>query len=241
MSGLPGDREPIGLLSTGEHECPYLGDRVARTAFVDPRIPVDRGTYSRLMRRGFRRSGEFLYQPACGICQACRSLRIPVAEFRARRRHRRCERRNADLLVTPRTAGFHREHYDLYARYVSTRHAGGGMDHPTPESYRSFLQARWCDTAFLEFRDRSARLLAVAVADRLDDALSAVYTFYDPDRQDRGLGKFAILAQLRMARDLGLDWLYLGYWIGGCERMDYKAEFTPHEILVDGRWQRVPD
>lgn len=235
------ESEAIGLLATGEHECPYLMGHTARTAFVDPRTPLDHVRYRQLMTRGFRRSGQFLYRPACPACQACRSLRIPVAEFRPRRRHRRCWRRNRDLEVATVPAGFRTDHYDLYARYVASRHPGGGMDQPTPESYRSFLHAQWCDTEFMEFRENGV-LRAVAVCDRLADALSAVYTFYDTDCPERGLGTFAILAQIRMARVLGLDWLYLGYWIARCSRMDYKAEFLPHEVLApDGQWTRISD
>jgi len=228
----------IPLLATGDHDCPYLPDRYARTSFVDPGASLNPALYRTLLDRGFRRSGPYLYRPVCRACNACETLRIPVAEFRPRRWQRRCLRRNADLRVDAVPARFNAEHYSLYARYVSTRHAGGSMDDPTPTAYQTFLIASWCETVFLEFRD-GRRLVAVAVVDWLGDALSAVYTFYDPELMHRGLGTYAILREIEIARSEGMKWLYLGYWIEGCARMSYKADFRPHEVLGATGWRRA--
>lgn len=236
------DARQLTLFATGTHECPYLPDgRPARTAFVDPQARLSPNIYSQLIGQGFRRSGQFLYQPACPACAECRSLRVPAARFRWRRRHRRCWEANADLEVRRLAAGWREEHFQLYRRYVNQRHAGGGMENPTPASYMDFLIAPWCRTVFHEFRRREdGRLLAVAVTDRLSDALSAVYTFYDPAENHRSLGTFAILRQIHEARCLGLRHLYLGYWIAAARRMAYKTGFRPHE-LFDGRgWVTVP-
>lgn len=231
-------RNRLLVLATGPHECPYFPERTARTAFVDPRARYDSRLYRRLMDENFRRSGNYLYRPACPTCSACQSLRLPVAEFRPRRRHRRCLKRNADVTVTVVPAEFREEHYRLYERYVSTRHAGGSMAHATPELYESFLLADWCDSSFVELRV-GARLLAVSAVDVLGDALSAVYTFYDPDESHRSPGMLAILELMALARAEGRRWLYLGYWIAGCDRMTYKADYHPHEINVGGRWHRT--
>jgi arginine-tRNA-protein transferase len=132
-------------------------------------------------------------------------------------------------------ATFQDEHFDLFARYIMVRHSGGGMDPASPENYWSFVTSRWCPTWLCEFRLHQT-LLAVAVVDRLDNGLSAVYTFFDPLEEARGLGTFAILWQIAEAQRLGLDWVYLGYWIERCGKMDYKACFNPHEIFITERW-----
>ncbi len=242
FTGRPASGETrLPLLSTGDHECPYLPGRTARTAFVDPRVPLSATAYRRLLDEGFRRSGSYVYRPQCQACNACQTLRIPAREFRFRRRHRRCLQANAGVSITATPARLHPLQYELYARYVSQRHAGGSLDDPSAEAYRAFLMAEWCPTAFLELRE-DGRLLGVAVTDLLGDALSAVYTFYDPALLHRGLGMLAILRQIELARAQHRDWLYLGYWIEGCERMSYKADYRPHEIRGPAGWRRIdPD
>jgi arginine-tRNA-protein transferase len=127
------------------------------------------------------------------------------------------------------------EHFDLYRRYIAGRHSGGGMDNPSAQQYMEFLTASWCETRFLEIRLRE-RLLAIAVIDVMGDALSAVYTFYDPDLPRRSLGKFAVLQEIAAARAEGRRWLYLGYWIEGCRKMRYKTDYQPLEYFFNGRW-----
>jgi len=225
----------LALYATGTHDCPYLDDRPARTAFVDPGTSLTPGIYSSLLQQGFRRSGPYVYRPACPGCSACQSLRIPVAAFRPARRQRRCWNRNADLTVEAEPAEFREEHFQLYRRYMAHRHPGGSMDNPTRESYRQFLIADWCATEFHTFRLDGA-LAAVAVTDVLPNALSAVYTFFDPELAHRSLGTYGILWQIGRARSLGLDYLHLGYWVAGSRKMRYKADFTPHEIRVGNHW-----
>jgi arginine-tRNA-protein transferase len=193
--------------------------------------------YTRLIERGFRRSGRHFYRPHCPECRECVSLRIPVAAFKMRRYQRRLWQRNAHLAVTIRSPDYRDDHFDLYQRYVQQRHTGGGMDDPDPLAYANFLCGNWCDTVFLEFR-RDGQLLAVSVVDRLEHSLSAVYTFFDPSLRRDGLGTYAILWQIDHAARLGLDWVYLGYWIEGCAKMRYKTEFRPFELYEQGRWRR---
>ena len=227
----------LPLLVTPSHECGYLPERIASTAFVGPSVPKSPALLSLLSRHGFRRSGEHIYRPACRACRACVALRVPVREFRPRRSQRRAWRRNQDLEVVDRDDTFRPEHYRLYRRYLEMRHRGGGMDGATPQEYRAFLRGEWAETAFTEFR-HGAHLLAVAISDRLPDAHSAVYTFYDPGFESRSLGTYCILWQIEAARRAGHDWLYLGYWIAECAKMRYKERFLPQERLIDGDWVR---
>lgn len=229
----------LALYATPPHECSYLPNRRAVTLFADPGAPKDGELYARLSAHGFRRSGEYLYRPRCPNCHACVPVRIPVADFRARRRQRRTRERNRDLEVRFQEARFDDEHFQLYRRYLDARHRGGGMDTPTPQSYLDFITSSWSDTRFLEFR-LNGRLLAVGVVDCMREALSAVYSFFDPDQPRRSLGRLTVLEEIEQARRLGLRWLYLGYWIAGCRKMDYKDEYQPLEYFIQGRWQPHP-
>jgi arginine-tRNA-protein transferase len=224
------------LFATPSHVCSYLPENHATTVFVDPEYPKDSSIYTLLSQNGFRRSGEHVYRPNCPACDACVPLRVPVARFSPRRRQRRIWRMNESLRVNVCTNEFRDEHFALYRRYQSARHPGGGMDNPTHKQYREFLLSSWAETRLYEFRE-GEQLLAVAVADRLNDGLSAVYSFFDPDLPRRSLGTYCILWQIREASRLGLDWLYLGYWIADSPKMAYKQDFLPQERLVDGRWQ----
>lgn len=224
----------LRLFITAEYPCGYLPGRGARNLVADPAV-TGRTLYDQLIGLGFRRSGEHLYRPHCAGCSACLSLRVPADRLILNRRLRRCRRRNADLDARWLPAAFYREHYVLFQRYVAARHPGGGMDDADPDSYRSFFFSRWSDSYLCELR-RGGRLLAVAVADRAADGLSAVYTFFDPAEASRGLGSYAILRLLDQAALLGLPWLYLGYWVEHCAKMRYKADFRPHQVFRDDAW-----
>lgn len=229
--------EPRLLLGT-EHRCSYLPRRLARSVFVDPQMSLDARAYGALLDLGFRRSGAYVYRPACRTCRECRPVRIPVADFRAGRGQKRCLRRNADLSVTVE-GELTAEHYALYRRYLYARHPDGGMDPEDRDAFRSFLASTWPGTDILAIRDRGGRLLAGAVADRVPHGLSAVYTYFDPDQDDRSLGTFAVLKEVERARALGLPWLYLGYWVPGSDKMDYKRRFRPLEVLSTHGWRRL--
>jgi arginine-tRNA-protein transferase len=190
---------------------------------------MNRHVYTQLAARGFRRSGEFLYQPRCRNCHACIPVRVPVRQYLMRKSDTRIYKRNRDLKIS----------IDLYCRYINTKHKGGGMDNPKRSDYMGFLSSSWMDTMFYEMK-LNDNVIAVAVVDLLDDALSAVYTFYDPDCNKRSLGTFAILLEIREAVRLGLNWVYLGYWIEGCTKMNYKNQFRPIEYLQDNIWVRSP-
>lgn len=227
---------PRLLLGT-EHPCSYLDQRMARSVFVDPQVAIDAPRYGALLDLGFRRSGGYVYRPACGSCQECRPVRIPVAAFRAARGQRRCLKRNADLRVTvePELSA---EHYALYRRYLYARHPGGGMDPEDREAFRAFLSSAWGYTEILSVRDPGGRLLAGGVVDRVPNGLSAVYTYFEPEVPDRSLGTYVILGEIERTRALQLPYLYLGYWVKGSEKMDYKSKFRPLELLTAQGWER---
>ena len=235
---MSGQIQKLGFYITPPHSCSYFENREAITLFADPRFPKTSRLYSTLANYGFRLSGKHIYQPHCESCKACIPVRVPVNEFVPQRNQQRTWRQNQDLTVDILDAEYRDEHYHLYQRYLSARHPGGGMDNPTPESYMEFLCADWMNTVFYEIKYDN-QLLAIAVADQLEDGLSAVYTFFDPDHSNRGLGTYAILLEIEKAKQLRLDWLYLGYWIDACPKMQYKEKYRPLEYFVCGNWQRT--
>jgi arginine-tRNA-protein transferase len=238
MMGIRDQFRNLRLFVTAEHPCSYLAGRLTRNLVTDPGA-VDNGVYAQLAKLGFRRSGSHVYRPHCTGCEECLSLRIPVLAFRPDRVQRRTWNKNFDLTVDGVPPYFNTEHYKLFKRYVKARHADGGMDNTTPEGYLAFITSPWSATLLYEFR-LDSRLLAVAVTDRFDDGLSAVYTFFDPEQSARSLGTQVVLWQIAEARRQALQWVYLGYWVRESEKMAYKANFKPHEIFMAGRWISMP-
>ena len=191
--------------------------------------------YSQLIELGYRRSGSHTYRPHCANCSACIPCRIPVMEFSPNRSQRRCIRVNGACTVTQLEAGYRDEHFDLYRRYINSRHADGNMANPIPDDYKHFLYSSWSDTLFFEIRE-SGQLLAVAVCDRVHSGLSAVYSFFQPELSNRSLGTLCILKMIEQTRRMGASYLYLGYLILDSEKMKYKQYFRPLEILSDNQW-----
>lgn len=227
------------LFHTAEHACGYWPERVARDLVLDPHDPDLAEAYADALALGFRRSGGHVYRPHCESCRACVAARVPVEAFVPDRSQRRCLRDNADLDVQLVPGSRDAEHLQLYRRYLAARHPGGGMDGADPGDFERFLTGSWSPTRFLEIRD-AEKLLAVAVTDVLPHALSAVYTFFDPDDATRGLGTFAVLQQIALARRERLAHLYLGFWIQGHPKMDYKSRFRPLQLLEGREWRTLP-
>ncbi|MCG6862894.1 MAG: arginyltransferase [Chromatiaceae bacterium] len=239
VSDQPGGPTTLPLYITDWHDCSYLPELNARTLFADPLAPMDGTLYQALLARGFRRSGAHVYRPACGPCRRCIPLRIPVQEFAPNRSQRRNRARNrGQVVLRYRPAQFDPEHYALYRGYIHDRHADGSMADASPERYHEFLVAPWGgETSFLELSLHD-RLMAVAVTDHLPGCLSAVYTFFNPDLSKHAPGTYAILCQIEEAQRLGLEYLYLGFWIEECPKMSYKEQFRPLEAWIGERWQR---
>ncbi|MEQ4573394.1 MULTISPECIES: arginyltransferase [Gammaproteobacteria] len=236
------NRDDLRLFQTGQHACGYWPERLARDLVLDPNDPRLGSIYPQALGWGFRRSGDLVYRPHCEHCRACVPVRIPVRAFVPDRSQRRCMARNADLVSRIVAAQRTDEQLALYQQYLRHRHPGGGMDDHGASEFDQFLIGRWSHGRFMEIREpgdpgRRGRLLAVAVTDVTEHALSAVYTFYAPDAAARGLGTLAILRQIEWALRDGLDHLYLGYWIRGHAKMDYKRRFRALEAYDGRQWR----
>lgn len=227
----------LAFFASDAHDCGYLSGQSAVSVFADPNVDMNMSTYSTLAELGFRRSGQHIYTPHCPDCQACVPTRLPVAAFKPNRNQRRTINRAADFSIRIKQPSFDDEAFALYQKYMHHRHAGGSMDDPSPEKYLEFLRCDWSHTEFVEFR-LNDRLIAVAVQDVLSRGLSSVYSFFDPDYSAISLGRYALLWQIGEARRRNLPWLFLGYWIGNCQKMLYKQEYRPIELFQKSHWQR---
>jgi arginine-tRNA-protein transferase len=221
---------------TAPYPCGYLENRQARSLIAVPQSAVGATVYSELIQRGFRRSGSFVYRPHCSNCSACVPVRLPVTKFQPDRSQRRAWQRHAQLQARTLELHYSAEHYSLYHAYQHSRHAGGGMDSDNGAQYRSFLAESSVDTVMVEFREEG-QLRMVSVVDCVADGLSAVYTFYDVGDLRASYGTYGVLWLAQWCRELGLPYLYLGYWIAESRKMAYKRNFKPLEALADGRWQ----
>jgi leucyl-tRNA---protein transferase len=227
--------DQIRIFQSLEHPCGYFPERRARNLVIDPLARGLPQAYGMAVERGFRRSGGHVYRPHCAGCRACVAARVDVAAFAPDRSQRRTLKRNADLELSQAPPRRTEENFALYRRYLAARHPEGGMDDPGEEDFDRFLASPWSPTQFLELRLRG-ELLAVAVTDVLPAGLSAVYTFFEPSQAARSLGTCAILRQIELTRANGLPHLYLGYWIAGHPKMDYKARFGPLQVLGPRGW-----
>lgn len=224
--------------------CPYLPGQTERKVFAN--LPFTDGAHvnDELTHAGFRRSQNIAYRPACEDCNACVSVRIPAPEFRFSRGQRKILARNEDLSRDLVEAEATQEQFALLKRYLAHRHPEGGMTDMTWLDYIAMVEDTAVRTHLIEYRlpstdEGPGDLVAVTLADLLSDGLSMVYSFFDPDRVKRSLGVFAILDHVRQAQAVRLPFVYLGYWVQGSPKMDYKARFRPLEILKPLGWTRL--
>ncbi|HED18561.1 MAG TPA: arginyltransferase [Gammaproteobacteria bacterium] len=232
------EEETLRFFATAPRPCSYLEGRDAISVFADPDATLSTALYDQLAKFGFRRSGSSLYVPACPGCSECIPVRVSVAGFVRSRNQQKIWNRNRDLTCNTLTPEFREQHFEMYERYLGNRHPHGGMDNPEPDDYMRFMTSDWCDTLFVEFC-LGETPVALAVTDRLHNAASAVYTFYEPELGRRSLGTYAVLRQIELAKEMGCDWLYLGYWIRGSKKMQYKSRFRPMQAYYEGHWQPI--
>ncbi len=226
----------LKFYTTKSYPCSYFSERSARSQVATPDHLIDARIYEKLIRVGFRRSGCFTYRPDCDGCNACIPARINVNQFSPNRSQRRTWKRHQQIIATRQALKFNSEHFALYQRYQSMRHSLGSMDNDNREQYEEFLLQSNVDTELIEFHV-GEQLRMVSIIDKLDDGLSAVYTFYDPEIVNASFGTYNILWQIELCRELNLSYVYLGYWIKENRKMSYKANFQPLEVFIDNQWQ----
>jgi len=229
----------LQLYLTAPYPCSYLDGHEARSQVAIPSYLISTPQYSELVRHGFRRSGTFTYRPRCDSCRACVPARIEISAFAPNRSQRRTWKKYLHLDVSLHGLEDKAEYFDLYQRYQAARHREGGMDNDSHEQYSKFLLQSHVESMLVEFRE-AGKLRMVSIIDVLDDGLSSVYTFYDPDLAQASFGTYNVLWQIELCRKLQLPFLYLGYWIRESRKMSYKSNFRPLQGLLHERWQVIP-
>ncbi|MEP6870085.1 MAG: arginyltransferase, partial [Novosphingobium sp.] len=232
---------------TSPGPCPYLPGKSERKVFTELKGPNADALNDALGRIGFRRSQTVAYRPSCLECSACISVRVLAAEFRASTTQRRNLKRNADIIATECQPWSTGEQYELLRRYLTSRHPGGGMAAMDESDFADMVEHTPVTSALIEYREPSldgftpGRLIGACLTDRQGDGLSMIYSFYDPDSTREGLGNFIILDHIRRAAAAWLPFVYLGYWVEGSARMQYKVRYRPLEKLTRTGWERISD
>ena len=229
--------ERIQFYVTAPYACGYLPEQLSQSLIATPQHLVNGLQYSGLIQLGFRRSGQFVYRPHCEGCRACISVRLPVAEFQASRSQKRAFKQHQSLEVLINRPNFDEAQFNLYQAYQARRHQGAEKDEGA-DQYRDFLIQSNVDSLSVSFL-LNGQLKIVSIVDIVEDGISAVYTFYDTQDTQASYGTYSILWLIEWCKQLGLPYLYLGYWIQDSPKMAYKRNFMPQEALMNGEWQRI--
>ena len=236
MTDQRSTRVPQFFLTPGG-PCPYLPGKTERKVFARLGGNLAQPLSEALTHSGFRRSQSIAYRPACEGCSACVSVRIRSGQFQASRSQKRIRRKSIDLARSEVAAEATREQFALLRTYLDSRHPGGGMSDMGLFDYVAMVEETPVDTHIVEYRKSDGTLVACALTDRLRDGLSMVYSFFHPGEDARSLGTYMILDHVRAARQAGLPYVYLGYWVRGSDKMDYKIRFSPLEALTQNGWE----
>ncbi len=227
---------------TAPQPCPYLDGRMERKLFTA--LQGDNATKlnNSLSTQGFRRSQNVLYRPSCAECSSCLSARIDVSRFKATKSQRRTLKRNTGLIRRATSPWATEEQYDLFRYYLDNRHSDGGMADMDVFEFAAMIEETPIRTRVIEYTDaETSELIGVCLTDVLNDGVSMVYSFYSPDRPRDGLGNYIILDHIDIARSAGLPYVYLGYWVPGSQKMDYKSKFSGLEVFMGGKWNPMND
>ena len=226
---------PLAIRLSMRSECPYIDGRTEQRVAVD--ISQNPALHDRMARAGFRRVENWVYKPACPGCNACIPWRVDTVNFKMGRNLLRIWRVNDDLACHIAPISPTAEHYNLFRRYVGTRHGDGQMASMNHDEFISMIENSPIESVLLDYRTADGRLIGTVLTDVQNDGLSAVYSFFDPDESKRSLGTYMIMDMIDFAKELGLAWLYLGYYVEDSSKMYYKARFQPASVFIDGQWQ----
>jgi len=229
----------LRLYQSIPYSCPYIPANTAHHYTTEPNIVLNSSIYSHLINMGFRRAGDRIHKPNCTTCQQCVSLRIPVSEFSPSRSQRRIINKNSTLNIVAVEQPQHEQYYSLYYKYITQRHPETESMLHVQDTFEEFFFSSWSETFSIEIRLPSNKLICVAICDRIEQGWSAVYTFFDTDYANYSLGTFSILSQIDLVKNQGLDYLYLGYWIKDCDKMNYKTQFKPCEGFINEQWESI--
>lgn len=229
---------------TAPQECPYLQNNTERKLFTSLNGPDAQILNNALSAQGFRRSQNVLYRPSCADCSACLSARIPVKKFSFSKSEKKVLRRNKRLLREVKTPWATSDQFELFKDYVNYRHEKGGMAGMSETEFASMVEETSVKTILAEYSSQERdvkKIQAVSITDVIEDGLSMVYSFYQPKLSELSLGKFMILDHINLAIEMKLPYLYLGYWVKGSRKMEYKSQYDPLEVFTNGAWSLLND
>ena len=228
--------EKIQFYTTTEYSCSYIDKMDAQSLVVTPYKSINQNTFQDLIEKGFRRSGQYIYKPNCKSCTACIPIRLSVKKFLPSKTQKRTYKKHGYFTIREAPLSFKKNHFDLYLKYQNKRHSFINNEQNNLDDYNDFLIKSNVKSKLIEFWDGDL-LKIVSIVDIVSDGISAVYTFYDPDDDKVSYGTYSIIWLINWSKAHQLKYIYLGYWIGECNKMKYKTNFKPYELYIKGYWQ----